>query len=157
MAETLGSLVDKLSIKSIREFHLQEMRGAKNKRFSLRQLEVKLKILQRQKKFLLKEIEEFITAAPYRKAVLKDEKLKLYNRPQKSKLNRSVSLSEAMDALTRKNLQLWHLEDEARRKNLSLSSVGRIKRKIDIANQQRNDLIDKIDELLSRRFGAARH
>ena len=142
MAETLGSLIDKLSIKSIREFHLRKMRASK-------EVSRKLKILARQKDALLGEVEEFIARAIQGKARLKDEKLKLYNKPQMlGKIGKMTRLSKAIDALTRKNMQLWDLEDEARREDVSLACVGRTKRKIDLANQQRNDLIDKIDDLL---------
>jgi len=33
-----------------------------------------------------------------------------------------------------------------------MADIGQVKKKIDIANQQRNDLIDKIDELFSLKF-----
>jgi penicillin-binding protein-related factor A (putative recombinase) len=51
-----------------------------------------------------------------------------------------------------KNLELWNLEDEARRKDVKLSYIGEIKRKIDLCNQQRNDYMDKIDELLAKKI-----
>jgi len=45
------------------------------------------------------------------------------------------------------NLKLWHMEDEARRKDVDDSHIADAKRKIDILNQQRNDLIEELDEL----------
>ncbi|MEE9315594.1 MAG: DUF4254 domain-containing protein, partial [bacterium] len=44
-----------------------------------------------------------------------------------------------------------HLEDEARRSDVNDAYIGRIKRKIDTTNLSRNDLIDRIDELLDRK------
>ena len=38
---------------------------------------------------------------------------------------------------------------------MGLDYIGGIKRKIDVANQQRNDYIDKIDELLAKRIKKA--
>lgn len=153
MAETLGSLIDKLAIKSIREFYLNLMLKSKKAKFSKASLKKKLKILKRQKDLLLKEIEEFLALAVKGKITLKDEKLKLYNKPQMlGRIGKITSLSRAMEALTKKNMELWNLEDEARREDVSLNYIGKIKKKIDFANQQRNDLIDKIDELLEEKI-----
>ncbi len=148
MAETLGSLIDKLSIKSIREFYLGRMLRSK-KGASRQHLQDKRVILKRQKKALLAEIEQFIQTAHQTGTVLKDEKLKLYNKPeQMNRIGKISSLSRGIDALTKKNFELWQLEDEARKEDVSLASIGRVKRKIDAVNQQRNDLMDRIDQLL---------
>ncbi len=147
MAETLGSLIDKLSIKNIREYHLKE--SLKKKGSSA--LKNKLKILLKQKRYLLEEIDEFLKEGIEGKRILKDEKLKLYNPPEVvGKIGKIDSLAKAISSITMKNLELWHLEDEARRQDVPLAYIGKIKRKIDRANQQRNDLIDKIDELFAR-------
>lgn len=148
MAETLGSLIDKLTIKNLRVYHLQEM--TKGKSFP-EEIKEKLAILDRQKKELLREIEGFIVLAIKGEILLKDVKLKLYNpRRIMNKIPSLGNLGEAISYLADKNAELWHLEDEVRRKGVSLSYVGKIKRKIDLANQQRNDSIDKIDALLEK-------
>lgn len=151
MAETLGSLVDKLTIKDLREYHLKEKLGQEKTKFSASQIRQKLQLLKKQKLNLLSEIESFVAAAARGKIVLRDEKIKLYN-PLESigKIPKCNNLGEAISFLAQKNNQLWHLEDEARRKDKGLAYVGSIKRKIDLANQQRNDLIDKIDELFEK-------
>jgi hypothetical protein len=149
MAETLGSLIDKLSIKSIREFYLEKMLFSKK---TAKEAKPKLKLLKKQKLLLLKEVESFINQAIKGNVRLKDEKLKLYNKPRlRGKIGKVSKLSQAIDTLTKKNMQLWGLEDEARRQDVPLSQIGRTKRKIDFVNQQRNDLIDKIDDILERR------
>ncbi|MCM8813022.1 MAG: DUF4254 domain-containing protein [Candidatus Omnitrophica bacterium] len=151
MAETLGSLMDKLSIKSIREFYLKKMIRLKNNNFSAEQLQEKLRVLQVQKKNLVREIDFFFAAVARGELVIRDEKLKLYNNPRlMNRIGAIDTLARGFDALTKKNLELWQLEDEARRADVPLSFIGSIKRKIDAANQQRNDLIDRIDELLER-------
>ena len=66
------------------------------------------------------------------------------------KIPKLNSLGQAVSLLGQKNLELWHLEDEARREDVDYAYVGKIKRKIDKANQQRNDLIDALDEFLER-------
>lgn len=153
MAETLGSLIDKLSIKSIREYYLQKMLRSKKTKFHKKELKAKLNLLKKQKDLLFSEIEEFPFLVAEGKAAPREEKLKLYNKPKDiGKIGRINSLSKGADALARKNLELWHLEDEARREDCPLAYIGQIKKKIDLANQQRNDLIDKIDEILEKQI-----
>ncbi len=148
MAETLGSLIDKLTIKSIREFYLDKTIKSQKSKFSVSDLKAKSIILNRQKKALLNEIDNFIINAFNSQAILREEKLKLYNRPQDiGKIGETFTISKAIEGLAKKNLELWHLEDEARKTDVPLSYIGKVKRKIDLTNQQRNDFIDKIDEL----------
>ncbi len=157
MAETLGSLVDKLTIKSIREFYIREMLGQKKSKFPKRALRTRLALLKRQKITMMKEIDAFVIEAMKGKIPLRDEKIKLYNRPDIiGAIGVVPKLSRAIDELAKQNLALWHLEDEARREDVDLSYIGQIKRKIDVANQRRNDLIDKIDELLAQKVNKAR-
>jgi hypothetical protein len=44
------------------------------------------------------------------------------------------------------NFQLWHSEDEARRRDVSDAEIARHKRDIDKHNQLRNDTIEKLDK-----------
>jgi hypothetical protein len=153
MAETLGSLVDKLTIRDIREFHICQMLSKKERKFSKKELESKLAILRRQKECLKKEIDDFTVSAYKSGVILKEEKLKLYNAPKNmGRIPATKRLGEVISGLAEKNLELWNLEDEARRTGVGLAYIGRIKRKIDLANQQRNDFIDKIDELFGRKI-----
>jgi len=46
----------------------------------------------------------------------------------------------------RRNFDLWHAEDEARRDDLGPEHVHRAKRAIDRHNQERNDFIQRLDE-----------
>lgn len=139
MAETLGSLVDKLTIKDIRLNNLRK-KGSKKK----------IDIVQSQRKELIEEMNQFLARALKRKVKLKDEKVKLYKQPRvEEKI--LATLGALVDRLCQKNMQLWHLEDEARRSDVNDAYIGRIKRKIDITNLSRNDLIDRIDELLERK------
>ena len=151
MAETLGSLIDKLTIKSIREFYLCKNLKAKKSNFPKHELKLKMNLLKKQKALQLKEIEDFISLALNRKITLREEKIKLYNKPEDiGRITKSEKLSKAIEGLSRKNIELWHLEDEARRTDMTLSYIGKIKKKIDPTNQQRNDFIDKIDELFEK-------
>ncbi|MEE9316109.1 MAG: hypothetical protein V3U97_03265, partial [bacterium] len=67
MAETLGSLVDKLTIKNIRLNNLRKKRSKK-----------KIDIVQSQRRELIEEMNQFLARALKRKVKLKDEKVKLY-------------------------------------------------------------------------------
>jgi hypothetical protein len=50
--------------------------------------------------------------------------------------------------LAYRNYLLWHEEDKARRTDVDDSTIAAVKRAIDKLNQQRNDLIEKLDELI---------
>lgn len=60
---------------------------------------------------------------------------------------------ETLDALVAEqhlaNFQLWHTEDQARRRDVSDEVIARVKRRIDSLNQRRNDLMEAVDEALS--------
>ena len=139
--ETLGSLIDKLTIKNIRLFYLKRKKDKK-----------KTKIVKKQIELIQDEIEGFLSLAIKGKILLvTDEKLKLYNIGIKKQKFKS-QLSSLIDSLSQINITLWHLEDEVRRKNMPDSYIVKIKRKIDKNNQIRNDLIDGIDKLLERKI-----
>lgn len=146
MAETLGSLVDKLTIKNIRLNNLRK-EGRKSKK--------KINIVQSQRRDLIGEMNQFLAQALKEKVKLRDEKVKLYRQP-KAEEKISRTLGALVDRLCQRNIQLWYLEDEARRSDVNDTYIGRIKRKIDIANLSRNDLIDRIDELLERKVKRSR-
>lgn len=50
--------------------------------------------------------------------------------------------------LAYRNYLLWHEEDKARRTDVDDSMIATVKRSIDKLNQQRNDLIEKLDEVI---------
>jgi hypothetical protein len=63
-----------------------------------------------------------------------------------------ISEGDALRALVleqcSRNYQLWNQEDQARRTDVDDSAIASVKRAIDGLNQQRNDLIEKLDEAL---------
>jgi len=54
----------------------------------------------------------------------------------------------------RRNFDLWHEEDKARAPDASAAQIAQVKRNIDTFNQQRNDLIEKLDEHLMHELQA---
>ncbi len=153
MAETLGSLIDKLSIKCIREHFLREMKAAGSSKFTPEEIESRINLLVKQKEQLHGEIESFVAAAQQGLVPLRDEKIKLYNPlHQVGRIEDATSISRAIDGLIRKNFELWNLEDQARRTDVDLEQIGKVKKAIDPVNQQRNDYMDKIDALLEQTF-----
>jgi hypothetical protein len=59
-----------------------------------------------------------------------------------------ISISPIALELAYRNYLLWHEEDKARRTDVDDSAIATVKRAIDKLNQQRNDLIEKLDEAI---------
>jgi post-segregation antitoxin (ccd killing protein) len=61
----------------------------------------------------------------------------------------------------RSNFDLWHEEDKARAPEATAAEIARVKRAIDLLNQRRNDLVEKMDvwliERLEQNAAAALH
>ena len=151
MAETLGSLIDKLSIKNLRSWHLEEMIAGKNgtkTEVEVEELKAKLETVEWQRQDLQQELDAFFDGALEGKVKIRDEKVKLYDNPAAVSAEGMDDLGNAISELALRNIKLWHLEDEVRRTDIPHAEVVRLKREIDTANQERNNFIDKIDEIL---------
>jgi hypothetical protein len=48
----------------------------------------------------------------------------------------------------RANIDLWHIEDEARNPGANDAEVAGVKRRVDMTNQHRNDLAEELDRML---------
>ena len=149
MAETLGSLIDKLSIKNLRYWHLDEDSQARDVSDPQKQeLMAKMELVDRQRKELLEEIDVFLSSALAGEVRIRDEKVKLYKNLNVTSAENVNHLGEAVSKLAMSNIKLWHLEDEVRREDLPDTDIVKTKRKIDTNNQERNNLMDKVDEIL---------
>jgi len=62
---------------------------------------------------------------------------------------RAVDLALAIGREHLTNIRLWHEEDEARRPDVEDHVIAGVKRRIDVLNQRRNDLIEAMDEGLT--------
>ena len=151
MAETLGSLIDKLSIKNLRYWHLDEVMQAKDVSGSqVKELKPKMELVDCQRKELLDEIDAFLSAALKGEVRIRDEKVKLYKNLNVVSSDGLNQLGEAVSELAMSNIKIWHLEDEVRRDDLTDSKIVKTKRSIDTTNQERNNLMDKVDEILEK-------
>ena len=149
MAETLGSLIDKLSIKNLRYWHLDEDSQARDASDPQKQeLIAKMELVDRQRKELLEEIDVFLSSALAGEVRIRDEKVKLYKNLNVTSAEDVNRLGEAVSKLAMSNVKLWHLEDEVRREDLPDTDIVKTKRKIDTNNQERNNFMDKVDEIL---------
>ncbi len=150
MAETLGSLIDKLSIKNLRYWHLDEASQARDASSGPQKQELmaKMELVDRQRKELLEEIDVFLSSALAGEVRIRDEKVKLYKNLNVTSADDVNHLGEAVSKLAMSNIKLWHLEDEVRREDLPDTDIVKTKRKIDTNNQERNNFMDKVDEIL---------
>ena len=149
MAETLGSLVDKLSIKNLRIWHLDEALK-KSHGSGDGELKAKRDLADKQRQRLVNEINAFIVSALKGEVCIRDEKIKMYTNTNVSSSANINKLGDAISELAFRNIKLWHCEDEVRRTDLEDSAIVEIKRRIDTTNQERNDLMDKVDEILQK-------
>ena len=157
MAETLGSLIDKLSIKNLRYWHLDEAAQARDASdLQKQELMDKMELVDRQRKELLEEIDVFLSSALAGEVRIRDEKVKLYKNLNVTSAEDVSHLGEAVSKLAMSNIKLWHLEDEVRREDLPDADVVKTKRKIDTNNQERNNFMDKVDEILENFVKQAR-
>jgi len=151
MAETLGSLVDKLSIKNLRLWHLEEaLEEASDSDSKRDELQAKRELVLKQSRELMDEINTFFAAALEGKVKIRDEKVKLYTNKNVKPTDGIKELGVAIGELAMRNIRCWHLEDEVRREDLPDAEIVQLKRRIDATNQERNDLMDKVDEILEK-------
>jgi len=154
MAETLGSLVDKLSIKNLRLWHLEEaLEATSDSDSKKKELQAKRELVLKQSQELTGEINGFFAAALQGKVKIRDEKVKLYTNKNVKPSDGIKELGLAISELAMRNIRCWHLEDDVRREDLPDAEIVRLKRRIDATNQERNDLMDKVDQILLNEAG----
>lgn len=136
MAETLGSLCDKLTIIKLKQWHSQD----KNR----------LKSLSDQEQQLQREIHEFISAAISGHIPLISLTFaanKIYKKTGNTVREVNGTLGEVFSQLAMVNCKLWHEQEKvyefqkvpAKQKNIVINQLARL-------NLERNQCIDKIDQ-----------
>ncbi|OGB89972.1 hypothetical protein A2625_00195 [candidate division WOR-1 bacterium RIFCSPHIGHO2_01_FULL_53_15] len=150
MAETLGSIIDKLIIKRIRLHHLEQMRRSPK-------ISRATRLINEQIVNYTAEVEDFLKKAVKGKVVIREPKVKLYrNPPSKLALKQIRQLGQLIDILSATNIRLWDFEDQVRVKGTSCKRVAQLKHNIDLSNKERNNAIDRIDELLEAKIKQCR-
>lgn len=64
--------------------------------------------------------------------------------------NNNITIANEISKLVETNIKLWHEEDKARGEDMM--EVAKAKKVIDKLNQERNDLIEKIDEIIVEKY-----
>lgn len=136
MAETLGSLSDKLTILKLKQFHTED--------------EVQLKSLAQQENQLQNEIDEFINSATSGNIPL--EKLtfsanKVYKKEGNEIGEVSGSLGEIFSLLADTNCRLWHVQEKVYAfESVPVAEKDGVVKQLAILNLERNKCIDEIDK-----------
>ena len=91
MAETLGSLIDKLTIKNIRLWHLEDIRRDMTLPDSERLAAAdKVSVVNQQRNDLIDEIDQFLADAVSGRVRITDPKVKIYHKPSEEKVTSGV-------------------------------------------------------------------
>lgn len=91
MAETLGSLIDKLTIKNIRLWHLEDIRRDRNLPDSERLAAAdSVSMVNQQRNDMIDEIDQFLAAAIAGNVRMIDPKVKIYHQPKPEKVEAGV-------------------------------------------------------------------
>lgn len=135
MAETLGSLCDKLTIVKLKQWHSED--------------EIRLKSLAVQEKQLQQEMNEFISAAisgqiPIARLTFASNKV--YKQEGNYVPDVLGSIGEIFSQLAHVNCNLWHEQEKVYEfEKVAASEKDRVVKQLAILNLERNKCIDGID------------
>lgn len=135
MAETLGSLCDKLTIVKLKQWHSED--------------EIRLKSLAAQEKQLQQEMNEFISAAisgqiPIARLTFASNKV--YKKEGNYVPDVLGSIGEIFSQLAHVNCNLWHEQEKVYEfEKVAASEKDRVVKQLAILNLERNKCIDGID------------
>ncbi|MEG4005493.1 hypothetical protein QUA41_08625 [Microcoleus sp. Pol11C1] len=135
MAETLGSLCDKLTIVKLKQWHSED--------------EIRLKSLAVQEKQLQQEMNEFISAAisgqiPIARLTFASNKV--YKQEGNYVPDVLGSIGEIFSQLAQVNCNLWHEQEKVYEfEKVAASEKDRVVKQLAILNLERNKCIDGID------------
>ena len=133
MAETLGSLIDKLIIVNLKQIHTNDQKRFTN--------------LRSQKDSLVREIDQFISCPP-RCLVVPANKVYEGNVP---KMLEAQTLGGMVTLLTEVNCYLWHKQEQVYDfVNVPADEKDGVIQSIATLNLQRNQCIEKIDREFER-------
>ena len=136
MAETLGTLSDKLTIVKLKQYHTED--------------DERLASLERQEAQLCDEINEFVAAAVDGKIPL--EKLtfsanKVYKKEGNETREISGGIGEIFSFLADTNCKLWHVQEKVYEfEAIPVEEKDLIVKDLAILNLERNNCIDEMDK-----------
>jgi hypothetical protein len=133
--DTIGSLIDKLSILEIRRDHTTDQDS--------------LRVLNESAERLKGEIDETILNIVEGKIcdewAIKQPKLKNYAH-QDNQMEKSEGLAKVIQNLIDANIHLWNIEDTRRDKSLTDGVRLEAADQISVWNKKRNDAMDNVDK-----------
>lgn len=138
MAETLGSLCDKLTIVKLKQYHSKE--------------QSKLDSLMCQEKQLQDEIDEFVGLAlsghiPLERLIF--ESNKVYNKDGNRVNKVEGSIGEVFSKLTQVNCDLWHEQEHVYEfDKVPPAEKDKVVKQLALLNLERNNCIDEINKQL---------
>ena len=146
MAETLGTLADKLTTVKLKQFHTED--------------EARLESLARQETQLKAEMDEFIRAAAAGEIPL--ERLtfsanKVYKKEGNDTPEIRGSLGEIFALLADTNCRLWHVQEKVYEfEAIPAEEKNGVIKDLAIINLERNNCIDELDKTFQAVIEAAR-
>ena len=135
MAETLGSLVDKLTIVKLKEYHSDN--------------EIKLASLKKQSEQLQEEINEYIHQAvngmiPIEK--MSFEANKIFKKEGNEVAEVNGDIANVIYQLSNVNCRLWHEQEKVYEfEKVAVEEKNKVIKNLAILNLERNKCIDKIN------------
>ena len=146
MAETLGSLCDKLATVKLKLWHTDEPE--------------RLRSLRAQEKQLHEEIDEFMTAAiagdiPLERLTFAQNKV--YKKDGNAITDFSGTIGQTFAQLAQTVCKLWHVQEKVYDfEAIPVDQKDGVIKELAIVNLERNQCIDKLDEQFSELIAAAR-
>jgi hypothetical protein len=136
MAETLGSLCDKLTIVKLKQFHTEDSK--------------RLDSLANQEKQLCEEINSYIRSAvtgkiPQEKLVFSSNKV--YKREGNEISEITGKIGNVFSELAKVNCELWHEQEKVYEfEKVKANEKNSVIKRLALLNLQRNQCIDSIDK-----------
>ncbi len=138
MAETLGSLCDKLTIVKLKQYHTEDRE--------------RLSVLALQEKQLQEEINQFLSAAVAEE--IPEERLtfaanKVYKKEGNAVADVVGNIGEVFSELSLVNCTLWHKQEKVYEfEKVPLEEKDNVVKQLALLNLRRNKCIDQIDKQL---------
>lgn len=136
MAETLGTLCDKLTIVKLKQYHTNDVQ--------------RLESLNKQQIRLQQEIDDFVADA--RSGIIPHEKLifaanKVYKKEGNEVCQAEGSLGNIMALLSEINCKLWHVQEKVYEfDQIAADKKDTVIKELAVLNLERNNCIDEIDK-----------